>query len=695
MTSGTIRFINFVADFKAGFLALGSAGKVIIENSSLKFDAKLANILALTSADAVTIKNSTIEQGTAGDLTTGGDGTHTIALKGLHTNALRLADNTNVIIDNWDTTKANEPNTFYIDSVNGSDVTGQYENSSLPFATLDAAITAYKALTLVEGDANYQPTVIYKILDTNISVHKISQVLFRPYVGSQKPPYVQIYSKGDISIENNSGINFFPLSSDNTNGISSERGNRFDLVCNALNFTGTDLIYLGAYFGVNQPHSVLNIKAGECTFAASTHRISAMASYALTAAARAQFNSHVEFNKVTTNGSTHFNALGTDSVLKIGQIVINTVQTDPLFANILEGAVIEFGEIVASQSFVLFSQTVVEPPILNHGDINGSYAGGAFKYIGIRNIIVNYKDDALITLPCYFERAFNASSKYYLKGNRVEYNHASLTYLFSVNNNGSLDIDYNIGAQINVKHLLLPNRLAEAGRGGSGFRLINCTLEIGDKITEGFTFASDGTAFEGRSALQNRLLEIIGDCTIISGVVEGTSILSNTIQANSLNAECFIKGNLQIISGIIDETEVDVLRPVGTITEYSNRIRKKKVSLTASQINAIGTTNVTAIAAPGVGKAIRIIDFAGRLNFGTVAFDNNALQIEPSSGTGNHQYYISTFINGVANTIKTGTKYDITGNIVENTSMVIDGTDSVAVGDGTVDLYITYEIITL
>lgn len=159
----------------------------------------------------------------------------------------------------------------------------------------------------------------------------------------------------------------------------------------------------------------------------------------------------------------------------------------------------------------------------------------------------------------------------------------------------------------------------------------------------------------------------------------------------------------QIDTNITNKSTVNSVTPtiVGnelkSLVDYiDSKILKTKVSLTADQINNIGTTPVELIASPGIGKAIRILKSDSKFNFNTQAFDNNNILIRVSSDStlGIQQALINNLINSTANLFKfnpLGTQ----GKIIENDSIVASGTNSVAVGDSTIDLYITYEIITL
>jgi hypothetical protein len=121
-----------------------------------------------------------------------------------------------------------------------------------------------------------------------------------------------------------------------------------------------------------------------------------------------------------------------------------------------------------------------------------------------------------------------------------------------------------------------------------------------------------------------------------------------------------------------------------------------KVALSAAQVKALNTTPITAIAAQGAGTFINVLNTAARLTWGTVAFDDNAIQITTSGASG-VLLSTSSFLNSTANNLKSfGRTSPSDNDLAENTAIEITAqADSVATGDSTVDVYITYEVITL
>lgn len=141
-------------------------------------------------------------------------------------------------------------------------------------------------------------------------------------------------------------------------------------------------------------------------------------------------------------------------------------------------------------------------------------------------------------------------------------------------------------------------------------------------------------------------------------------------------------------------SNANIQKNIPTTNTYGPTENKIKRSLTASEINNIGTTQIELIEAPGTGKAIKIISAFARLTWGSTAFDDNTLDLVTATGAVK-QFSVASFINTSADTLKTFQPESNDDNIVEDDAIELDGTDSVAVGDSTVDIYITYEIITL
>lgn len=163
-----------------------------------------------------------------------------------------------------------------------------------------------------------------------------------------------------------------------------------------------------------------------------------------------------------------------------------------------------------------------------------------------------------------------------------------------------------------------------------------------------------------------------------------------------------IKNNqLENVGGGVPEPTADgrfVRKKDGAVFSWEEEgvgsIKTLKVHLTKEQVKTLGSSPVDAIANPGVGKIINIIKVFARLNWNSVPFDNNALIVARDGG--NTQAALYGYLNNAFNNYRS---FDIsTGNnnsMLSNEGIKITGTDSVSTGDSAVDVYITYQVITL
>ncbi len=123
-------------------------------------------------------------------------------------------------------------------------------------------------------------------------------------------------------------------------------------------------------------------------------------------------------------------------------------------------------------------------------------------------------------------------------------------------------------------------------------------------------------------------------------------------------------------------------------------IQTVKVSLTASEIKNLGTTPIDAIPAQGAGKVTIVTQMMVKATWGSVAFDNNNLSL--IQNTGNVWIFNSPFpLDFTSDKYLVFVMSAITTSLTTNVKTQITGIDSVATGDSTIDVYITYAVITL
>lgn len=427
-------------------------------------------------------------------------------------------------------------------------------NENKPYPTIDDAITAYKSLSIVGINSNYKPFIKFQVIDE--SPQKITQGIFRPSVNG-KTPRIIIESLGNIIFENtNTSIIFCPFS---VLGVYNDVPTRiWDAYVSVK--TDRDIIFQGAgtiYTG--EQRSLQDFNCRKMIFNGSNHRIQNIDS-------NGTVNEVGELNinifELISAGGTHI--VGNYDKLNVNiKRITNNVDSSTAMFILGSLCTLKFEEIIASQKFYLGNGYN-----LFHGDVKGSYSGTLFPYINIPFSFgtpfpckIHYKDDAIISLPCYINRTFNAPSDVTLIGKKVTYTNSSLTYLLrGVTQSNQTN---KITAEINIRNLIIPNDLIHKSRGGTGIRLIDCQLDLGGVVNSGIGSGNDLTNLND----PNRLLEIIGNCIINTSLANGSEIVYNAFLTTSGNAEAYISGDLKIRSGIL-ASYVNVLKPSGTLTPY-------------------------------------------------------------------------------------------------------------------------------
>lgn len=124
-----------------------------------------------------------------------------------------------------------------------------------------------------------------------------------------------------------------------------------------------------------------------------------------------------------------------------------------------------------------------------------------------------------------------------------------------------------------------------------------------------------------------------------------------------------------------------------------------KTSLTTAQVLALFTTPIQLISAPGVGFAIQVIKSSAKLNYNTSAYATNLVlgigsptaSVNQETITGLLGAAISKTQNGLA-IGSTATETQLIANAAINVSVLVGNP---TVGNSSIDIYLTYRIITL
>lgn len=117
------------------------------------------------------------------------------------------------------------------------------------------------------------------------------------------------------------------------------------------------------------------------------------------------------------------------------------------------------------------------------------------------------------------------------------------------------------------------------------------------------------------------------------------------------------------------------------------------ITLDSSDIKNLGTTPINLIPAQGAGKYICITDYFYKWNYGSVPFDNNDILLKIDGSPSFSILVSSSVVSGTSDYTYFSNDPNIKTN--ENSLLKIQGTDSVDNGDSTLDIVMTYKIISL
>lgn len=176
---------------------------------------------------------------------------------------------------------------------------------------------------------------------------------------------------------------------------------------------------------------------------------------------------------------------------------------------------------------------------------------------------------------------------------------------------------------------------------------------------------------------------------------------SEAKKATVQNILDLVPGGVQSVSqgtGItVDNT--DPLNPIVSSTAIGT-VLTEKISLTSADILALDGTPYTLIPAQGVGTFINVLKVYFQYNFVTTAYPDGG-----SIFTVFSSYFGLTVSNAIANVLNSSTTVFarpviaagvyITDSGYSNTPLLLCTTQQQTVGDGTLDVYITYDVITL
>lgn len=181
-------------------------------------------------------------------------------------------------------------------------------------------------------------------------------------------------------------------------------------------------------------------------------------------------------------------------------------------------------------------------------------------------------------------------------------------------------------------------------------------------------------------------IDFTGDLNFISG---NSMSFHNSTFNTTFNTET-----------LTDNRNIDLPNKSGVVALTSDVLKRVKISLTESQVKALGTTPITAILGQGSGNIVNIISVTTKVNFNTVAFNGTGSGIEIQDvGSADNQVTISRFVvNSATNAIIKNTIQEngSSGQLIDNANIELSWNGvAPTLGDGSLDIYITYEVITL
>lgn len=194
-------------------------------------------------------------------------------------------------------------------------------------------------------------------------------------------------------------------------------------------------------------------------------------------------------------------------------------------------------------------------------------------------------------------------------------------------------------------------------------------------------------------------IQVLGSDNIIGNGCQFVSI------ANS--SGCVIQGGLTNVSIVnssgVTVTESNIQYIAGKRIPADSVYISIKRTLTAAEVKTSFSSPIDLVAAPGAGKAIEYLSCFARLNYNSIAFDAGVMSLRyPSSVNALAVSGDGSWPSGfTANSIYRLGAYDYIltssmGDMIENEALrfgfyAADATT----GDSTMDVYLTYRIVTL
>lgn len=137
---------------------------------------------------------------------------------------------------------------------------------------------------------------------------------------------------------------------------------------------------------------------------------------------------------------------------------------------------------------------------------------------------------------------------------------------------------------------------------------------------------------------------------------------------------------------------------INTSTATAQILVTKKTSITSAQIKALNTTPITVVAAQGAGYAIQPLSVLFHYIYSTAAYATNTNLQLWYNGYTNNLITSNTVLLGVASTYSLSSPVSgtLTAADLDNKALVLTVlTGDPATGAGTLDVYVTYALVTV
>jgi hypothetical protein len=211
---------------------------------------------------------------------------------------------------------------------------------------------------------------------------------------------------------------------------------------------------------------------------------------------------------------------------------------------------------------------------------------------------------------------------------------------------------------------------------GSGYNQLHWNkLELSSGFGDPTIYTTSGFDLSGR-------LNFSKDSIVCSPQIIPSTDAMGTFLFPNLDAIATEKTFVMSVNGV--DAGID-----GNVITGSQQV---KVSLSAAQIKALGTTPIDLIPAPGAGKYIRVTGMDYDYNYTAAPFDANSFTVD-FDGAGDNIIFPDLNLATTADDWAFASPINEHKNL-ENTKVVVNGTDSVATGDGVLTLNVTYMIMT-